>query len=175
MRETKSSKAICSAQGCNEHVKYIGLCGKHYKRQWRHGDASRTLIRPKGTRSLECCAVPGCGKPLKCLDLCNTHHTRLTRYGRLEKIMADQGSWRAGPGGYIVGTINGKQVYQHVYVAEKVLGCKLPPGAVVHHVNGVRYDNRSTNLVICPDQSYHMLIHKLMREKNISFVSNVNR
>lgn len=51
----------------------------------------------------------------------------------------------------------------HVIVAEKALGKPLPKGAIVHHVNTIKDDNRNENLVICPDAVYHNLIHKRMR------------
>lgn len=55
-------------------------------------------------------------------------------------------------------TAGGKGV--HVLVVERALGHPLPVGAVVHHVNGVRDDNRNENLVACQDQSYHKLLHR---------------
>jgi hypothetical protein len=30
----------------------------------------------------------------------------------------------------------------------------------VHHVNGVRTDNRNSNLVLCNDAAYHKLLHR---------------
>jgi hypothetical protein len=51
---------------------------------------------------------------------------------------------------------------EHVAIAELALGRALPRGAVVHHVDHNRANNISMNLVICPSQSYHRLIH--MRE-----------
>ena len=39
----------------------------------------------------------------------------------------------------------------------------LPKGAVVHHVNENPSDNSPTNLVVCPNQSYHILLHVRMR------------
>ena len=60
-------------------------------------------------------------------------------------------------------TINGRRVLAHVLIAERALGKPLPSGACVHHANGDPSDNDPHNLVICPDQSYHLLIHMRMR------------
>lgn len=55
----------------------------------------------------------------------------------------------------------------HIVVAEKALGRQLPKGAVVHHANEIRHDNRPSNLVICPDRAYHHLLHQRLRAKKI--------
>jgi hypothetical protein len=47
----------------------------------------------------------------------------------------------------------------HVKVAEKALGKRLPRGAEVHHVDGNGLNNANTNLVICQDRAYHILLH----------------
>lgn len=65
--------------------------------------------------------------------------------------------------GHIALTRNGRRVLAHVLVAEAALGKRLPRGAVVHHVNEDPADNRGANLVICPDNAYHALIHQRTR------------
>lgn len=55
------------------------------------------------------------------------------------------------------------QVFDHVAVAVRALGKPLPKGVEVHHVNGVRSDNRGCNLVICQDHAYHSLLHQRAR------------
>lgn len=54
-------------------------------------------------------------------------------------------------------------VPEQVLVAEKALGCYLPEGCEVHHVNFVKTDNRNTNLVICDSSSYHQILHTRTR------------
>lgn len=54
-------------------------------------------------------------------------------------------------------------VYEHILVAEKAFGGHLPEGAEVHHVNGIRDDNRPSNLVVCHNRTYHMLLHRRQR------------
>jgi len=53
----------------------------------------------------------------------------------------------------------------HVHVMEKILGVRLPQGAVVHHINGNRIDNRPENLLLCKNQSEHIKIHAATRIK----------
>lgn len=60
---------------------------------------------------------------------------------------------------------HGRHILYHVLVAEKALGKPMPKGAIVHHMNEIKHDNRPSNLVICPDRAYHHLLHQRMRAK----------
>lgn len=55
----------------------------------------------------------------------------------------------------------GVQRAEHIVVVEKVLGRPLPRGAVIHHVNGNKLDNRKGNLLVCSDE-YHGWLEKQM-------------
>jgi len=56
-------------------------------------------------------------------------------------------------------------VKEHICIAEKALGKRLPDKAVVHHHNPVQ-------LVICQDQAYHMIIHR--RRRALEACGNAN-
>lgn len=56
-----------------------------------------------------------------------------------------------------------KRISEHRQIVEHALGHRLPPGAEVHHFNGVPGDNRRGNLVACQDRAYHMLLHQRQR------------
>lgn len=55
------------------------------------------------------------------------------------------------------------RVFEHIIVAEAALGKYLPPTAVVHHVDGDKTRNVGSNLVVCENQAYHLLLHRRQR------------
>jgi len=52
-------------------------------------------------------------------------------------------------------------VYEHLLIAEEILGTPPPNHVVIHHYNGYGSGNRG--LVICESRSYHQLIHARKR------------
>jgi hypothetical protein len=59
--------------------------------------------------------------------------------------------------------INGGYVLEHRLIAEKALGKFLPKNSVIHHLNGNPLDNTNTNLVVCENNAYHLLLHQRTR------------
>lgn len=85
----------------------------------------------------------------------------MERTGNMLKVTSD--ATKIDNNGYEVLRRNGRNkrlIYYHVVLAERILGRQLPKGALVHHINNIKLDNRPSNLLICPDREYHRLLHR---------------
>lgn len=62
-------------------------------------------------------------------------------------------------------------VKEHRLVAEHAIGKYLDKRHEVHHINGIKDDNRPCNLVICEDRAYHQFLHERMKRMKSGAIS----
>lgn len=70
--------------------------------------------------------------------------------------------------GYKTININGKYVYEHRYIVEKLIGKKLKSDEVVHHIDGNKLNNKIENLKIM-NKIEHDRFHTTIRRNNGEF------
>lgn len=77
---------------------------------------------------------------------------------------------KGGRGGYTAHLLRGHPradargyVMEHILLAESALGKPLPVGAIVHHTDERKGQVDPRGLVICPNESYHQLLHQRSR------------
>ena len=145
--------ATCSAAGCGNRPRARGLCQAHYRQQ-RLGIALHPL---KPVRRYAHCTFEGCERPVHGQGLCSSHHAQRADGKSLTPLGPSRGerpigATRVERNGYVKEKVgshpNAKNgwILQHVLVVSRALGRPLEPGENVHHVNGVRSDNRLENL-----------------------------
>jgi len=164
----------CKVQGCERAAHARGFCTRHYAQWSRHGlidEEGRPLREPVRVGSWEgqTCRQEGCSEPARSRGWCNKHYLQFRngildedgneirspkfRPGRVwrsycrgyRKVMAKEHP-RADRDGYIL---------EHRLVMEEHLGRYLEPEEVVHHINGVRDDNRIENLQLRSSRADH--------------------
>ena len=152
----------CSVDDCDLPHKANGFCAMHNARFKRNGHTDRLILR-------RICCIKDCSEiTFSKSGICTKHYKQqwyLKSQGRTElKVRTSEERWINIATGYVMVKHEGKLVYEHRLLAEKALGKPLPKGAIVHHT-GARDDNHGPfKLVICPNQEYHALIHKRMKE-----------
>lgn len=121
------------------------------------------MARPYGT---QWCFVEDCTNDHYARGYCRNHYNWFKRKGVIPSSgegYIDNKGYRRSASGRV----------EHVLVAEKALGRELPRGVVIHHINENKQDNTTPwNLVICPDELYHRLLHQ--RQKALSDCGNPN-
>lgn len=148
----RGSVAGCAVEGCERRHEARGYCSTHYQRFVDGIELTLPIISPDGYQG---CSIEGCPEPHLAKGYCSPHYWRNKNGYAMNKPLrkmrpGEWGEWFKNPKGYIVRqrTLGGKKrkQSQHRYVMEKHLGRKLLAHENVHHINGVKDDNRIENL-----------------------------
>lgn len=152
-------KRECSMAGCDEIHFGRGYCRKHYISEfYSHKNNPEQSKQKKARREDRICIH--CGKkfcpPLEsskyCSSKCSGGHKRqrfILKKGYKKILMATHP--RADGKGY---------VFEHILIAEKVIGRTLAESEEVHHKDLDKLNNDPSNLVICASHSEHMAFHR---------------
>ena len=62
---------------------------------------------------------------------------------------------------------NQKHIFEHIIVWENVHNQRLPRGWVVHHLNGIKSDNRPENLAAMPLKRHSIITHHIPYKQRI--------
>lgn len=159
----------CSVPDCTSVSRSKGFCDKHYYRFKAHGDP---LVTVRGGKT---CSIDGCSKPVSGRMMCQMHYRRWRLYGdagNAEPMRSKRGEGCFRSDGYHIVSDNYRSTLVHRLIVENAIGKKLPIGSVIHHVDGNPSNNENTNLVVCPNDAYHILLH--MRERSLNECGNAN-
>ncbi len=147
------TRGVCASDGCEEPHDAAGLCHGHYQRLLRTGSVDDAPLRRPG----RLCSVAGCDRPHKARGYCAAHYKRVLKYGdpRVdEPVRRSDGTGHISHG-YMQVSVpkelrhlsNGAtKIAEHRLVMALKIGRALRSDEHVHHVNGVRTDNRRKNL-----------------------------
>lgn len=115
------------------------------------------------------CSVNGCSRAYCAKGYCKFHYQRLKNGVPLELPERFKSIYKSGwihKGYRWICLPDGREVPEHRYLMEQNLGRTLDNDEVVHHKNGVKDDNRLSNLEV-KTRSSHLSLHRGHRMKCI--------
>jgi hypothetical protein len=148
VKRVQESAPLCKVSGCGRPARAFGgtpYCVMHYARD-RRGTELDGPVRKLRSEDRRPCKVDGCERPSNCRGFCGLHYNRWKSTGDpgpagLKKRSVGR-IWTDEKTGY---QYQGNRLYHRV-VMERIIGRTLERNETVHHKNGIRHDNRPSNL-----------------------------
>lgn len=110
-----------------------------YAHRWLYSEMGGEI--PEGMQLARLCGNRAC--------ICPFHMQPMTQKEIAQRAFGSpEGSRKRYPNGYVTVKRNGQWVYEHRAVTEEAFGRTLGANELVHHINGVRDDNRLENLQV---------------------------
>ena len=156
----KTGKCIDCGQPCDRHCKRCLQCHRKYFRGeahplWQGGVIGRNKrAREKGKHPCSICEKIVWRNSKMCNSCANKLVNNPKKYPNTRGRIKVAGGYlqilkpehhRANKSGYVL---------EHIYIWEESNQKQLPLGWIIHHLNGIKNDNRPRNLVALPNKKH---------------------